>query len=136
MGDHPVKVPAELFAEWRNDAAGTQWMDSRTIAAKVADRAAQWGYDLREPELQQAADQELEACCEWVSGYCPRWPDGTKPEAKLRAARRPKPPTPAQQALAELEEITTELHDATGSAFTASAIRAALNRLAELEAQQ
>ena len=105
MGDHPVKVPAELFAEWRNDAAGTQWMDSRTIAAKVADRAAQWGYDLREPELQQAADQELEACCEWVSGYCPRWPDGTKPEAKLRAARRPKPPSLKQQALAALEPI-------------------------------
>ena len=47
---------------------------------------AQWG-----------ADQELEACCEWLfqDGY-----DVTS--ARLRAARRPKPPSLKEQALDEL----------------------------------
>ena len=51
------------------------------------------------------------------------------PEDRLRDARRPKPPNLKEQALAELEEIMTELHDETGSAFTASAIRKALEAL-------
>ena len=130
MDDHPVKVPPELFAEWRNDAAGTQWMDSRTIAAKLVDRAAQWGYDLREPELQQAADQELEACCEWLRA------DGWRGSlARLHAARRPKPPSLAEQGVEELESLKGDANS-MGMGFNAPAIRAALNRLAELEAQQ
>lgn len=40
---------------------------------------------------QKGADQELEACVEWVAQWCGRWPDGTRPEDELRAARRPKP---------------------------------------------
>jgi hypothetical protein len=52
----------------------------------MAKQAAQWG-----------ADQELEACCEWVEceiGHGREW------NTKLRAARRPKPPTLKEQALA------------------------------------
>ena len=76
-------------------------------------RIAQWG-----------ADEELKACCEWLKL------EGHEHEhAELRAARRPKPPSLKEQALAELEEIMTELHDETGSAFTASAIRRALEAL-------
>ena len=48
--------------------------------------AAQWG-----------ADQELEACCEWVDW---KW-SGIK-NRELRAARRPKLPTLKEQALAIL----------------------------------
>ena len=45
---------------------------------------------------QKIADQELEACCEWVD-------NATAPEGcELRAARRPKPSTIKQQALDEL----------------------------------
>jgi hypothetical protein len=60
----------------------------------IAHRAAQWG-----------ADVELQACCEWVSGYCPRWPDGSKPEDGLRAARRPNPYNLKEQALKSLTDL-------------------------------
>jgi hypothetical protein len=52
--------------------------------------AAQWG-----------ADQELEACCEWlVRNY--NYPEAGNP---LRAARRPKPPSLKEQALHELADV-------------------------------
>ena len=48
---------------------------------------------------QQIADQELEACCEWLNG-------GSKIDydtaALLRAARRPKPPSLKEQAMCAL----------------------------------
>ena len=49
--------------------------------------AAQWG-----------ADQELEACCALIDQK------GFLPSRLLRAARRPKPPSLKEQALAVLEE--------------------------------
>jgi hypothetical protein len=54
-------------------------------------QAAQWG-----------ADQELEACCEWLfeSAYPHKV---ASVYAKLRAARRPKPPSLKEQALERLE---------------------------------
>lgn len=51
------------------------------------------------------ADQELDACCEWVSQWCGRWPDGTRPEDELRTARRPKPSSLKEQALAKTTAI-------------------------------
>ena len=56
----------------------------------IATQAAQWG-----------ADQELEACCEWLHDTCVEDPEDTVPE--LRAARRPKPPTLKEQALGILD---------------------------------
>ena len=101
----------------------------------MVNKSAQWGWDQRgaanEAELQQARDEELRAC-ELYLAQSP-YPSWAK---DLRAARRPKPPSLQEQALAELEEIMTELHDETGSAFTASAIRQALERLKGLEAAQ
>jgi hypothetical protein len=75
--------PPALFAEWLQQAMEQYGTKPGIVAGVVAHKAAQY-----------AADQELEACEEWVSGHCPRWPDGTKPEAQLRTARRPshKPP--------------------------------------------
>jgi len=58
----------------------------------IATRAAQWG-----------ADQELEACCEWL-----HWQNlATHPELipSLRAARRPKPPSLKEQSIALLDLI-------------------------------
>jgi len=52
----------------------------------MIDRAAQWG-----------ADQELEACCEWLHD-----PDLNVDTYKLRAARRPKPLSLKKQALSEV----------------------------------
>jgi len=44
--------------------------------------------------FQAGADQELEACCEWLQD-----PDLNVDTYKLRAARRPKPPSLKEQAL-------------------------------------
>jgi len=121
VADHPVKVPAELVRKWATWRNAT---DEESFWVRIATEAAQWG-----------ADQELDACCKWVSGYCPRWPDGTKPEAKLRAARRPKPPTLAEQATAELDDAVMR-GDCVTTTDAMPLLRAALNRLAELEAQQ
>lgn len=54
----------------------------------VAIEAARWG-----------ADQELEACCEWVSQF--NYDDYSYQE-RLRTARRPKPPSLKEQALQAL----------------------------------
>ncbi len=54
---------------------------------------------------QQIADQELEACCEWLGGCgCESY------GRELRAARRPKPPGLKEQALKILsqDEWSTE----------------------------
>jgi hypothetical protein len=56
--------------------------------------------------IQYGADQELAACCEWVSKYLPYLGDFPMPEDKLRAARRPEPPRSLkEQALEQLRTL-------------------------------
>jgi hypothetical protein len=119
VADHPVNVPAELFTEWLSEASLNHDHKSGTVAALVANHAAQWG-----------ADQELEACCKWLEarGFSRVDVD------YLRAARCPKPPTLAEQALQQYKSVEGILHHL--GCIPAGCIRAALNRLAELEAQQ
>jgi len=124
VGDHPVKVPPELVKEWMAEFYGTPIFIGE-VTTGLADRAAQWGWAQREPELQERADQELEACCEWLvlNGY-------GEAASRLRAARRPKPPSLAEQGMEALRSTpcTEQRHY--------DALFAALTRLAELEAQQ
>jgi hypothetical protein len=133
VADHPVKVPEELVQQWRNEACGSQWIDSRSVYAMVADKAAQWGWDQREHEVQEQADQELEAVEHWlITGPYGASIAGSAPTliADLRATRRPKPPTLAEQGMEALRSTpcTEQRHY--------DAMFAALTRLAELEAQQ
>ena len=119
---HPIVPSFEMANQWHKEACkdpynGGKFIESKTLMY-ITTKAAQWG-----------SDQELEDCCKWVSLNCPYFGDYPMPEDRLRDARRPKPPNLKEQALAELEEIMTELHDETGSAFTASAIRKALEAL-------
>jgi hypothetical protein len=111
---YPVPPP-ELGASLRNSAPH-QYQDRLRPAREL------W---LINHAYAAGADQELEACCDWLymNGY------NHVISARLRDARRPKAPSLKEQALSELEEIMTELHDETGSAFTASAIRRALEGL-------
>jgi hypothetical protein len=109
LNQHPITPPPELLDEWCMDPTLSNWRD-------IATQAAQWG-----------ADQELQACCTAIDEVPGWWADSRH----LRHVRRPKPPSLKEQALSELEEIMTELHDETGSAFTASAIRRALEALPE-----
>ena len=117
MADHPITPPPELVQQWRAAASNvpatlsTDPGGRRDYIDFIAARAAQYG-----------ADKELEACCEWVGAlegnYGP-W---------LRAARRPKPPSLAEEALAEFAEWERTLEIAPDSA-----LRRALERLQELE---
>jgi hypothetical protein len=118
VADHPVKVPAELFTEWLSEALLQHDAKSGTVAAMVADRAAQWG-----------ADQELMVCMDAIYLHEGRPLCGGTAEW-LHSTRRPKPPSLAEQGLEALRSTpcTEQRHY--------DAMFAALNRLAELEAQQ
>jgi hypothetical protein len=81
---HPITPPPELIE---------QWTQVHTTKYDLARQAAQWG-----------ADQELEACIDWMKrmGY---WGDDGKAIPALRAARRPKPPSLKEQAMLALNKL-------------------------------
>ena len=87
---HPITPPdKQLVRKWIEDWAGGQMKGPVTEdQLAVATKAAQWG-----------ADQELEACCEWIPELTP-WD-----AEQLRAARRPKPPSLKEQAFHELNDV-------------------------------
>ena len=124
MADHPVKVPPELVASLRNsaphgirDAGVTRelWLINSAYAA--------------------GADQELRVCCDAIYLHEGRPLCGGTAEW-LRTARRPKPPSLAEQGLKALGPSVGLKHFRTLNVAEQDDIRAALNRLAELEAQQ
>ena len=82
---HPITPQPELVQQWVDTYFGGRISQSN-FNVDLAAQVAQWG-----------ADQELEACCEWLSVPCPSY------GRELRNARRPKPPSLKEQALAELE---------------------------------
>ena len=84
MTDPITPPPPELVQQW-----ASKWLCNKNVNRDnfMTTRAAQWG-----------ADQELEACCK-VLEY-----QFMADSIHLRAARRPKPPTLKEQALAELAE--------------------------------
>ncbi len=86
--EHPITPPPELFKQWEDDI-----LNERDNVDHVLDCAWRNGF-------QAGADQELEACCEWV-----RDSDGYDAALGLRADRRPKPPSLKEQALAALNVI-------------------------------
>jgi hypothetical protein len=81
--DHSITPPPELVQQWIQEAHPHE-----CTGQQIATRAAQWG-----------ADQELEACCEYLM-HCAQW----EPEDvdELRGARRPKPQSVKELALEEL----------------------------------
>jgi hypothetical protein len=86
---HPITPPPELRKQWIDDCPG-----GPNSIAWLATKAARWG-----------ADQELEACCEWLETAVasPSW------IIDLRAARRPKPPSLKEQALNGLQRIEANI---------------------------
>ena len=72
---HPITPPDELLEHWRVVGYSGNWQNALTLAAR-------WG-----------ADQELEACCQWLPKL-PPWSGND-----LRKHRRPKPPSLKKQAL-------------------------------------
>jgi hypothetical protein len=86
--NYPITPPPELVDQWHVEAV-KGFRTNGVYAQDIATQAAQWG-----------ADQELEACCEWLKNAVasPAW------VKELRAARRPKPPSLKEQALALLDK--------------------------------
>ena len=83
--EHPITPPPELLKHWED-----QHFDEGE------------NYDVMLVEAYQAgADQELEACCEWLDQNTGRW----DLLAELRTARRPKPPSLKEQSLALIDKI-------------------------------
>ena len=124
----------ELAQQWSKEWWGQRDESPIGELLFVATKAAQWGFNQRsavnEAELQKARDEELEACCEWLVGNDWFTPDGECIKS-LRAARRPK--SQAEQAIAELDGIATCFRAGFGGGLKCGNIRAALERLRELE---
>ena len=81
--EHPITPPTGLMQQW-----AAEWHEgscTQELLEYIATQAARWG-----------ADQELEACCEWLA-------DDHTPVLgqRLRADRRPKQPS-KKEALDEL----------------------------------
>ena len=119
---HPITPPPALVEQWRAAASNvpaTLSTDSggrRDYIDFIANRAAQWG-----------ADQELEACCEWL-------PDVGEMRAMLHATRRPKPPSLKEQALSALENLNSEcLLEGFECSEKVATIRRALEQLPDNE---
>jgi hypothetical protein len=120
MTNHPITPPPELVASLRNSAPrGIQdAFGSLTRAIWLINHAYAAGAE----KAQALADQELEACCEWLRQSNSDW----EIPRSLRAARRPKPPTLKEQALAVL--VALEI-DEPGYEGTYNTIRRALEQL-------
>jgi hypothetical protein len=82
--EHPITPQPELVQQWVDTYFG-----GRISHVDLAAQVAQWG-----------ADQELEACCEWLAK--PEVALTGKGPNDLRAARRPKAPSLKEQALKAL----------------------------------
>ena len=116
---HPITPPPELVEQWRDEALNSFPDDENPCPCDIDDardehiatQAARWG-----------ADQELQACCEWL-----RSKDILEPAIEaLRADRRPAPLTPWQRALAALTACAAALAAGRLTPDEARLIRAAL----------
>jgi hypothetical protein len=83
--NNPITPPPELVEDWIELAKPLPQRPPNP--GEFATLAARWG-----------ADQELEACCEWLSVPCPSY------GRELRNARRPKPQSLKELALDLLDK--------------------------------
>lgn len=117
----PVTPPPELVKQWLAEPEYVSGWHGKCMMISVTDhrlsnicaKAAQWG-----------ADQELEACTEWLVKYGL----GMASSEMLSAARRPKPPSLREQALLQLDTLNADLA-MHGRGCDLSQIRRALEQL-------
>jgi hypothetical protein len=112
---HQITPPPELVQQWVAEI----WHEGTPVRVSLSDEhiatlAAQWG-----------ADQELEACCEWLKAY--DYDEvGRQLAEVMHAARRPKPPSLKQVALLAIDVAVA---DERLSADVADVVRRALEQL-------
>ena len=94
--EHPITHPSlELVQQWATQSPVQFSDESWAYELFIVDKAVRFG-----------ADQELEACCEWLAQETP------EPYINaLRLDRRPKTPTLKAQALAALQEAACMADD-------------------------
>ena len=127
---HPIIPSYEQAKLWAAEAIkrGEGWRTNGIYERDIANFAARWGADqqlkLDADQIAQAyaagADQELEACCEWL--VVDDWKNVSE---NLRAARRPKAPRLKDQALKALDNISI----ASFEQDAANTVRRALEQL-------
>jgi hypothetical protein len=91
MTEHPITPPPELVQQWIDDY---KCHPTSVFARGIATQAAHWG-----------ADQELEECREWLreaKNHNFGYEYGAELACRLRATRRPMPPSLKEQALEAL----------------------------------
>ena len=107
---HPITPPPELIQQWVDS-----WYDAKVkhdeLATFITTQAARWG-----------ADQELEACCEWIQTFAD-WGD------LLHSDRRPKSPSLKEQALVALSAIALGADNAREFYQDVETIKTALEAL-------
>ncbi len=105
--NHPITPPPEQLRQWQIQIEYCSTRVSReALVAQI---------------FAAGADQELEACCGWLMAG---WDDVRAD--KLRAARRPKPTSLKEQALAALNLIEDKM---LGPTIEEKLIRRALEQL-------
>jgi len=112
-----ITPPPELVQQWVAEI----WHEGTPVRVSLSDehiatQAAQWG-----------ADQELEACCEWLGE--PEHSRRARGASELRDARRPKPPSLKDQALEQLDGIAAVFRMTHGGNLVCDTIRRALEQL-------
>ena len=108
---HPITPPPELVSEWTRNRG---YSCSSELWDYLATQAAQWG-----------ADQELEACCEWLDAGL-RTPYVA---IRLRSDRRSRPPSLRKQAYDALDTYIYGEPDPKDKERTYNTIRKALEAL-------
>jgi hypothetical protein len=109
---HPITPSPKLVEKWADASARTHGERGTYVQHEftLATKAARWG-----------ADQELEACLRYAG-------DNGLSLSRMRAARRPNPPSLKEQALAALERYEAE-EWCEEMTFDSSIIRRALEAL-------
>jgi hypothetical protein len=108
---HPIVPSPEQVDQWFDDAVRL----NITPKYYIARQASLW-----------SADQELEACCEWLSG---EYDWGLAAALRLDAELRPDPPSLKEQALEQLDEISNCFRISHGGPIVCDKIRKALEAL-------
>ena len=106
---HPITPPTELVQEWWESTIPNLSTDVKT---QLCTQAAQWG-----------ADEELKAVCQLL------YADLSVPLtlSDIRAARRPKPPSLKEQALALLDMAEAPSWDISDFSIVRQALEALPN---------
>ena len=135
---HPITPPQNLIYKWRTEA---YHQDHCGADDYFYHKIAEWGWEQRgadiEAKLQKARDEELEACCEEMKSIPSPLgiPFGEMASNALRAARRPKSKSQAEEALEAVAAIENMSDQYVQFEQDIDTIRSALKRLQEHEQQ-